>query len=226
MALQKKKLTGQELMATIAAEDAGATRASKAMSVNIPPLDIHSFDLVLVGDTPLVMHKWDTKTLTAILDDMTGKAKAKKLPKDPDGEFEAATYYHESHTAAKPVYGFPAVAFKAAAVDAAVACGMFKTDARRAFHVIGQGADSLVPIYGERARRMDPVKVKMSMDLRFRPQIMPWRAVLRIRHNPRLLTVEQIVNLFNNAGFSTGVGEWRNEKDGLFGMFHCATEGE
>ena len=32
----------------------------------------------------------------------------------------------------------------------------------------------------------------------------------------------QILNLFNTAGFAVGVGEWRMEKDGQYGLFHVA----
>lgn len=37
---------------------------------------------------------------------------------------------------------------------------------------------------------------------------------------------EQIVNLFNVAGFACGVGEWRPSKDGSFGTFHVESIGE
>ena len=39
-------------------------------------------------------------------------------------------------------------------------------------------------------------------------------------------SVEQIVNLFNVAGFGIGVGEARPQKNGSWGMFHVATDGE
>ena len=40
------------------------------------------------------------------------------------------------------------------------------------------------------------------------------------------LYVDQIINLINMGGFSNGVGEWRPEKDGQFGTFHVALDGE
>ena len=45
---------------------------------------------------------------------------------------------------------------------------------------------------------------------------------MTIRHNARALTAEQIVNLINTGGFAVGVGEWRPEKNGQFGLFHVA----
>jgi hypothetical protein len=34
------------------------------------------------------------------------------------------------------------------------------------------------------------------------------------------MTLEQIINCINAGGYSTGIGEWRPEKDGIFGRFH------
>jgi hypothetical protein len=49
---------------------------------------------------------------------------------------------------------------------------------------------------------------------------------LDVRFNRNVLSAAQIVNLFNTAGFGGGIGEWRPEKDGQFGMFHVATAEE
>jgi hypothetical protein len=49
---------------------------------------------------------------------------------------------------------------------------------------------------------------------------------VRVRFNANVLSAAQIVNLFNTAGFGVGIGEWRPEKDGQFGMFHVATADE
>jgi hypothetical protein len=59
-----------------------------------------------------------------------------------------------------------------------------------------------------------------TADLRYRPIFHEWAVNLHIRVNARALTLEQLVHLFNQAGFSVGVGEWRPEKHGDKGMFH------
>jgi hypothetical protein len=41
-----------------------------------------------------------------------------------------------------------------------------------------------------------------------------------VRYNRNVLSAEQIVSLFNTAGFAIGIGEWRPQKNGGFGMFH------
>jgi len=71
--------------------------------------------------------------------------------------------------------------------------------------------------------REDTVRVGMgTADLRYRPEFKEWAVNLIIRLNTRSMTLEQLIHLFNQAGFSVGVGEWRPEKDGRNGMFHVA----
>lgn len=33
-------------------------------------------------------------------------------------------------------------------------------------------------------------------------------------------SLEQILNIINAGGYACGIGEWRPEKDGQYGMFH------
>lgn len=62
-----------------------------------------------------------------------------------------------------------------------------------------------------------------TADIRYRGEFREWSADLAIRFNASVLSAEQITNLFNMAGFGVGVGEWRPERSGSFGMFHVAT---
>ena len=87
---------------------------------------------------------------------------------------------------------------------------------RGAFHVEGD----LVHVEGEPQRREDMVRVGMgTADIRYRPEFPKWATELDVSYNSRALAAEQIVNLFEIAGFAVGVGEWRPEKDGQFGRF-------
>lgn len=65
-----------------------------------------------------------------------------------------------------------------------------------------------------------------TADLRYRPEFSEWHAKLLVRYNANVLSESQILNLLNVAGFAVGVGEWRPEKDGQYGMFHVATEAD
>jgi hypothetical protein len=188
-------------------------------SIVILPMEIRKFDLTLVGDSPLICHAWSEKAKKEMRDKQMKKAKAGKEAKDPEREFKESLYPHPDGG-----YGFPVVAFKAAAVDACSHVeGVTKVEARGAFHIDGE----LAKIEGDPTMREDMVRIGMgTADIRYRGEFKQWRTTLRIRFNPRVLSAEQIVNLFNIGGFGIGVGEWRPQKDGSFGMFHVKRDDE
>ena len=91
------------------------------------------------------------------------------------------------------------------------------TEARGTFHINGE----FIRIKGEPTMREDMVKVGMgSADLRYRAEFKEWSMTFQVRYNRSMLTAEQIINLFNIAGFGNGIGEWRPQRNGAFGMFH------
>lgn len=183
------------------------------ITINLPELKIDQMEIDLVGDSPLICHAWSEKAKRMMLDKQMKKAKPAKEAKDPDADFKSSLYIMDTGR-----YGFPAVAFKAAAVDACSSVdGITKVQARGAFHIVGD----LIEITGEPNPREDMVRVGMgTADIRYRAEFREWRVRVRIRFNAGVLSAEQIVNLFNTAGFAVGVGDWRPQKDGSFGMFH------
>lgn len=56
-------------------------------------------------------------------------------------------------------------------------------------------------------------------DVRYRAEFKEWKAVLKVRYNEGAISHEQLINLFNLAGFCSGIGDWRPEKSGMNGMF-------
>lgn len=189
------------------------------LGVEIPRISIVTADIRLIGDSPLICHKWSEKAKRAMLDKQMKRAKAAKEAKDPEQDFKDSLYIHPDGG-----YGFPAVAFKAAAVGACrFVDGVKMTEARGAFHVVGE----LVQIEGTPTPREDMVRVGMgTADIRYRGEFKEWAANVTIQYNPMALSLEQIVNLFNLAGFGVGIGEWRPEKDGPYGRFHVALSNE
>lgn len=190
-----------------------------AKAIEISPLEIGRLSLTLIGDTPLICHRWSEKAKKQIKDKQAKKARQAKEARDPEAEYQASLYPMPGGKG----YGFPSVAFKNAAVRAANDAGMKMTEARRAFHVAGE----YVAIDGEPSMREDMVRIGAGVaDIRYRGQFETWRVTLRVSFNSRVISAEQVVNLFNLAGFGVGVGEWRPERNGPFGMFHIADESE
>lgn len=208
--------------------------AKSDVAIELPALKIGLMEVTVVGDSPLIVHAWSQKAKREMLDKQMKRAKGAKEAKDPAADFDASMY-----RLADGGYGFPSVAFKNAAVTAATSiAGITKIAARQAFHILGEDADiegafdgaksrvNLIRIDGSApAMREDMVRVGMgTADLRYRPEFTSWRARLLVRYNAGVLSEAQILNLLNTAGFAVGVGEWRPEKDGQYGMFHVATE--
>ena len=186
-------------------------------AIEIPDLDIQMIHVMVVGDSPLIMNRWSEKAIKQIEDKQQKKAPKGREKREPKKEYENSMYKYPGGG-----YGFPAVGFKAAAVRAAKSVGMAMTDARAAFHVVGDSEEQLVKIKGTPTMRRDMVRLKGggSTDIRYRGQFKDWSADLLVRYNFRVISPAQIINLFNVAGFGTGVGEWRSERDGQYGLFH------
>ena len=194
--------------------------------VEIPEINIKNFSLRLVGDSPLIVHAWSEKAKREMLEKQMKKAKAGKDAKDPFQDYANSLYWltkkpdkvtPKDFETAK--FGFPTVAFKASAVDGGYRSGVTanKTVSRGAFHIIGD----MTEIIGTQEMREDMVRIGMgTADIRYRGEFKTWSVVLNVKYNANSMSAEQIVNLFNVGGFAVGVGEWRPDKDGSFGMFH------
>jgi len=199
-------------------------------TIVIPGIEVETFLLPIVGDSPLICHRWSEKAKAEMLAKQRKQAKQGKEAKDPERDFLESLYVVDGEakvdhntdppSAALATFGFPCVAFKSSAVGACrYVDGAKMTEARGAFHVIGEFAT----LDGIPFMREDMVRVGMgTADIRYRGEFREWSTELLIRFNRRAMSREQIVNLFNVAGFGVGIGEWRPEKDGSYGMFHVA----
>lgn len=190
--------------------------------IEIKPINVKYTEIRIIGDTPLIVHAWSEKVKKAMLDKQMKKAKNARVAKDPEEEYQASFYRLPDGR-----YGFPAIGFKAAAVSAGgrFAEGLKMTELRGSFFIDGENGSDLVAIEGEPSMREDTVRVGMGVaDIRYRPEFRTWATSVRVRFNADKISLEQLVNLFNLAGFGVGVGEWRPECDGQFGCFHVAIE--
>ena len=74
--------------------------------------------------------------------------------------------------------------------------------------------------------REDMVRVgNGAADIRFRPEFGRWEIPVMLKYNAKgQYSLEQLLNLINYGGFAVGIGEWRPEKKGQFGMYELKTE--
>lgn len=73
--------------------------------------------------------------------------------------------------------------------------------------------------------REDMVKIGMgTADLRYRGEFRNWKASFDLKCDVNgQYDLTAIMNMLNAGGTVCGLGEWRVERDGRFGMFHVAT---
>ncbi|MBL7006360.1 MAG: hypothetical protein ISR78_04685 [Spirochaetia bacterium] len=170
------------------------------------------------GVSPLIMHKWSEKAKRAMLDKQQKKTVKKEL-RDPKDEFERSVYKFSDGR-----LGFPADAFKKAMIRGAKQLGLVMTDSRGAFFIIGEYCNEdqrdLVPIAGELSMREDMVRLNgATSDLRYRGQVSDWTADIEILYSPIATSPDYLKDMLKIAGFGVGIGEWRPDKDGIFGRF-------
>jgi hypothetical protein len=186
--------------------------------IELPALRIEQAAFMLIGDSPLIVHAWSEKAKKAMLDKQMKKATQAKAAKDPEADYEACFY-----RTVDGAYAFPAIGVKAAMISACRFADMKMTAARGAFHI----DQELLTVIGDPRPREDMVRVGMgTADIRYRPEFPDWRIPVMLKFNSAIISPEQLANLLNIAGFGVGIGEWRPERNGSYGRFHIAAEGE
>lgn len=201
------------------------------VGVVIPEIQIRTAEVTIVGDSPLLVHKFSQKAKREILDKQMKKAKTAKPAKDPVSDFIEALHWitpmPEEHTTEAfneavengARFGFPAIGVKQSAISAAYRGGLSKNKVsiQGAFHIPGE----LVEITGDLSMREDYCKIPMAgADIVYRGQFANWRSTFTLQYETSVFSLDQIIHFINLGGFTVGIGDWRPEKGGNFGMFH------
>ena len=195
----------------------------------------NKFGIWLVGDTPLIVHAWSEKAKKDMLKKQVTATRAGRAQRDPEQDFNDSMY-----KMGDDVYGFPVTGFKKAMISVAHKDkGIPQTVVRSSLWVEGEmtrtmpalaGAICDVPlirIWGsEPEMREDMVRIgtglRKTSNLAYRAQFTHWAVYLTGQYNSAVLSDVNLLTLATEAGLSCGIGEWRNEKDGVFGAFHPA----
>ena len=218
----------------------------------IKPIEEKEAIIRVIGDTPLIVHKWDEKMKRALpagvqaFGDVSITAK-----KEHPGMYESfinsmywisekpSEYTEEAYAKALQngaEFGFRVEAFKQAAIDAAYSKKWIpnKKGVKGLFFIKPDFVDGegyqLVKIQGDYPVMREDVVILSGMsrtpDLRWRGQFTNWYADLHIRYDADgIYSLEDIVNMMNAGGHYNGVGEYRPEKDGQYGMYHVEVTG-
>lgn len=213
-----------------------AEKKKAPTEIKIMGLSTQAYEIQIRGISPLIAHAWSEKAKKEIRDKQQGAARLKKEPKDQEVEFNGARYLVDGEDC------IPASGIKKAIMAAATFADMWKNQAGMSFFVRGdkENGQYVTILDGEGkpygttnppAMREDMVRVGSAMskvaDLRYRPEYTPWQAKFRIEFNANFITLNEVMNLVNIAGFSVGLCEWRPQKGGGdFGRFEIAFKEE
>lgn len=204
------------------------------------------FNVWIVGETPLITHAWSEKAKREMLSKQAKATKGGKVARDPHEDFVNSLYEMGDGT-----YGFPTMGIKNAVLSAAhkdrgiartAVLGALWLDAqmvRTRPALAGAICDMpLTRIYGGDPDqpnhpplcREDMVKIGSGLNkvanLAYRAQFTCWAMKISGKYNASVLTDEALIFLIGEAGMASGLGEWRNERKGLFGAFHPAQPDE
>ena len=198
-----------------------------------------TFRLWLVGSTPLIVHAWSQKAKLEMLQKQVKATRAGKEARDPQADFVSSLYEMGDGT-----YGFPATGVKNCILSAAHKDkGVARSAVMSALWIDAEmirtrpalaGAVCDMPLVriigGDPAMREDMVKIGSGLNkianLAYRGQFTVWAMKISGRFNPAVLTAEALAFLIQESGLASGLGEWRNERKGMFGAFHLATAEE
>jgi hypothetical protein len=199
-----------------------------------------TFTVWLVGDTPLITHAWSEKARREMLSKQTKATKAGKEMRDPEADFVSSLYSMGDGEG----YGFPAMGVKNSILASAhkdkgiprtavMSALWLDADMVRVRPALsGAVCDMpLIKIHGsDPEMREDMVKIGSGLNkianLSYRGQFTVWAMRISGRINTTTLTPEALAFLLQESGTACGLGEWRNERKGMFGAYHLADVAE
>lgn len=194
-----------------------------------------AFQIWIVGDTPLITHAWSQKAKLEMLSKQVKSVRGGKEVRDPQADFVSSLYDIGDGT-----YGFPATGIKNCILSAAHKDkGLARSAVMSALWIDAQmirtrpalaGAVCDMPLIriigGKPEMREDMVKIGSGLNkianLAYRGQFTVWAMKVSGRFNSSIITPEALTFLINESGMASGLGEWRNERKGMFGAFHLA----
>jgi len=183
--------------------------------IEVPDLNQVEMSITLKGATALIVQPFSEKTKKALLRKHTGEATKRKAPKDPKKEFENCVIPHPDGG-----FSFPTNCLMKLMLASIVAARDIKSNV---VNFAVSFPDEFAQIVGKPTSRMDNVRQgrwpNMVTDIRTRAEFKTWQMKFRLNYIPEMITPAQILFLLKAGGMGNGLGEWRKERKGRFGLF-------
>ena len=191
------------------------------IKVGVPPLNIGTIRIDIVGKTPLLMDRFPEEAKKEILAKQSGLSKGnKKKIRDITEEANEAIHWTSDDR-----IGYPAYGFKKGMVESTSFIGdkMFSKKLVSGIRIMNV-VDGLIPIEFE---KQDILEHSIGSNTKFSPRFFDWKCQLVINYDMNNISASDLVTLINYAGFYNGVGAWRPKGggggSGEYGMYEVQT---
>jgi len=192
--------------------------------VNIEPLKNKFVDIEIESISSLLMNRRSDRVKESLR--RYKKDDFKKQGKDKNRDLKHITDEEEVkekiHYTNDGKIGFPAMGFKIGMMSVAPKLGIY-TNQLNSVQILG----GVIPIKYVKMninRTMGKMggRSKTPQEI-IRPEFVDWSCKITIKFNSEIINEEQIVNILNWAGSEIGLGDWRPEKKGSYGMYKVKT---
>lgn len=190
---------------------------AKTKEVVLKRMDIRRARVRIIGTSPLIHNTPSSKARNAIRDKKGGSKTKDREPCNPQQEAHDSAYMLSDGS-----YGFPVTGIKDAIREASHRdIGVPRSLISKGMFIIAQEGRLTRIEHGLGPKvQEDVVRLPTgAMDLRYRTTFEEWAISLDIEYDADALTLEVIVNMIERAGFGVGIGDWRPQKNGLYGRF-------
>jgi len=204
----------------------------QALMIDIVEIQRDSITVMIVGRTPLVLHRFSDKARQELLMPSRRKNDADKLitqKHQPYEECRAAANTLRAEYKAPTLFGIPAAMFKKAMVSAAKHIpGLTKVDVGQLIWVDAVYPGDLLPLWGLPyifTRMVRNSDIRRTPDVRSRPIFPEWAVVLDINFISPNVRPRSVANLLAASGMIAGVGDGRQEKGSMsYGQFRITND--
>lgn len=195
---------------------------NKNVSIAAPNFQTATFEII--GNAPLVIHRFSAKTKQQMKEKMeAGKSASSK--KNRDAKLTDDTYQESRYISEEGWDGFHAGSIRNAMISACRLVNFKMTLAKMSVFVIADGKDKLEPqiplirIYGKPQKQEDMARVETGAPyVTVRAAYHQWSAKLKIRWDADQFTLQDVSNLLSRVGQQVGIGEGRPDSKKSCGM--------
>jgi hypothetical protein len=197
---------------------------SSDRNLTIKAPNFQTAEFHIIGNAPLVVHRFSTKTKGMMKDKMeTGKASSSKKNREAKATDEL---YMEARYISKEGWdGFHASAIRNAMISACRLVGFKMTLAKLSVFVLADGWDKaepqipLIRIIGKPVKQEDMARVQTGQPyVTVRAAYHDWQAKVRIRWDADQFTLADVANLMSRVGAQVGICEGRPDSKNSAGM--------